>query len=157
MPTKTAHRPHRPARPHRRRRAHRASVPPPQRAVPRILLRAAVISVGAGVLLLLLLCAALLMTEDPGAYAETAAMLLPLPAALLCGILSSHGAPSRGLLRGLGGGVLFCLLLCGMGLLCARNGGTAGLHISPLLPHLPLRAAACVLLSGIGGYAAARR
>jgi hypothetical protein len=59
------------------------------------LLRAAVISLGCGLILLLLLCAVLLSTDDPGAYAQTVGTLLPFPIAILCGVLSAK--PGGGL------------------------------------------------------------
>ena len=112
------------------------------------MLWAAVISMGCGIVLLLIVCAVLLGTEDPCAYAQTAAALIPLPTAVLCGILSAGQSSLGGLPSGLLGGAVLCVLLFALGVLLP--GGYAS--SVPVLLNAPIRAAACLLLSGIGGY-----
>lgn len=116
------------------------------------ILRAAVISLGCGIVLLLLFCAVLLTTEDPGAYAPLAVTLIPLPAALVCGVLSAGRSSVGGLISGLLGGAVFCLLLFLLGFVLPHDGITAA---SPL--DIPLRAGLCLVLSAIGGYTVTHR
>lgn len=115
------------------------------------ILRAAVISLGGGIAVLLLLCAVLLTTEDPGAYAPLAAALIPLPVSLICGILSAKQSTLGGLVSGMLGGAVLCLLLLLLGFL-PGSGDTAASPLSPLL-----RAGLCLLLSAVGGYMATHR
>lgn len=112
------------------------------------LLRSAVISLGCGLLLLLLLCAVLLSTDNPGAYAQTAGMILPFPAAVLCGILAAKQTSLGGLPAGLLGGAVLCLSLFALGAVLP-NGSTAAV---PSILNIPVRIGICLLLSGIGGY-----
>ena len=112
------------------------------------LLRAAVISLGCGLILLLLLCAVLLSTDDPGAYAQTVGMLLPFPIAILCGVLAAKQTTVGGIPAGLLGGAVLCLLLFALGIAIPTGEGSA----APALIGEPVRAAVCMLLSAIGGY-----
>lgn len=116
------------------------------------LLRAAVISLGCGILTLLIICAVLLTTEDPGAYAPLAAALIPFPIALVCGILSAKQSSLGGLVSGVLGGAGFCLLLFLLGFALPRGGEPV---LSPL--SIPIRAGLCLALSAIGGYLAAHQ
>ena len=111
------------------------------------LLRAALFTLGGTVAVLLLLCACLCGTEDPVPIACTAASILPMPAALVCGMLSAAQHGQSGLLCGLGGGAVFCLALFCLGL-SVPAGETVTRLISPAVTT-----AVCVVLSGLGGYA----
>ena len=111
-------------------------------------LRSAVISLGVGILLMLLLCGILLTTEDPGTYAPLAAALLPFPIALLCGILTAKQSQAGGLLSGLLGGGVLCLLLLGLGAVLPSDTAVD----VPSVLGLPMRLGACLLLSAVGGY-----
>jgi len=111
------------------------------------ILRAAVISLGCGIAVLFLLCAVLLTTEDPGTYAPLAAALIPLPISFVCGILSAKQSTLGGLLSGILGGTVLCLMLCILGFALPRGGVTV---TSPL--RFPIRAGLCLALSAIGGY-----
>lgn len=126
-----------------------AKAPP---SLPIGILRAAVISLGCGMLALPVVCMALLGTADPGAYAPLAASLLSLPIALLCGILSARQSSLGGLVSGVLGGALLCLFLLGLGLLW----GNTGVAYGPLA-SLPLRAGLCLFLSALGGYSVTHR
>ncbi len=126
-----------------------AKAPP---SLPIGILRAAVISLGCGMLVLLIICTALLGTDDPGAYAPLAASLLSFPIALLCGILSAKQSPLGGLVSGILGGALLCLFLLLLGLLP----GNTGAADVPLV-RLPLRAGLCLILSALGGYSVTHR
>ncbi len=127
-------------------RSHTAVKPPASLFLG--LLRAAVISLGCGLILLLLLCAVLLSTEDPGAYAQTVGTLLPFPIALLCGILAAKQTAIGGIPAGLLGGAVLCLLLFALGIVIPTSDAAA----APPLLHEPIRAGICLLLSAIGGY-----
>ena len=127
-------------------RSHTAVKPPASLFLG--LLRAAVISLGCGLILLLLLCAVLLSTDDPGAYAQTVGMLLPFPIAILCGILAANQTTVGGIPAGLLGGAVLCLLLFALGIAIPSGEGSA----APALIGEPVRAAVCMLLSAIGGY-----
>ena len=112
------------------------------------LLRAAVISLGCGLILLLLLCAVLLSTDDPGAYAQTVGTMLPFPIAILCGILAAKQTTVGGIPAGLLGGAVLCLLLFALGIVIPSGEGSA----APAMIGEPVRVAICMLLSAIGGY-----
>ena len=116
------------------------------------LLRAAVTALGCGILALLLVCAVLLSTENPGAYAPLAAALIPFPIALVCGILSAKQSSLGGLISGILGGAVFCLLLFLLGFAVPRGDTSV---VSPL--SLPIRAGVCLALSAIGGYGATHK
>lgn len=129
----------------------RASVKPPTSLFPG-LLRAAVISLGCGLLLLLILCAVLLSTDDPGAYAQTAGMLIPLPISVLCGVLAAKQTSVGGIPAGLLGGALLCLLLFALGIALPVTAVPDMDAAAPARLSEPIRAGACLLLSAIGGY-----
>lgn len=129
----------------------RSTAKPPQ-SIPFGILRAAVISLGCGMLALLVICTVLLGTADPGAYAPLAASLLSFPIALLCGILSAKQSPLGGLVSGMLGGALLCLFLLLLGLLPGSTDAAGG-----PLASLPLRAGLCLLLSALGGYSVTHR
>ena len=116
------------------------------------ILRAAVIALGCGILALLIVCAALLATDDPGTNAPLAAALIPFPIALVCGALSAKQTSLGGLVSGLLGGAVLCLLLFLLGFALPHGGVTV---TSPL--NLPVRAGLCLALSCIGGYTATHR
>ncbi len=116
------------------------------------ILRAAVTALGCGILALLIVCAVLLSTENPGAYAPLAAALIPFPVALVCGILSAKQSSLGGLLSGMLGGAVFCLLLFLLGWAVPRGEVSA---VSQL--GLPIRAGVCLALSAIGGYGATHK
>ncbi|MBR5871451.1 MAG: hypothetical protein IKZ09_10485 [Clostridia bacterium] len=124
----------------------------PQHALLPGLLRAAVISLGCGMGALLLLCTVLLGTSDPCTYALTAAVLIPFPIAVVCGVLSARNSTLGGLPSGLLGGAVLCLMLFSVGMILPAASITA----SPLL-SAPLRAGICLLLSSVGGYCATHR
>ena len=130
----------------------RTAVKPPA-SLMLCLLRSAVISVGCGMALLLILCAVLLSTEDPNAYARIAAMLIPPPISVLCGVLSAKQSSIGGLPAGVLGGVLLCVLLLALGAVIPAADTT----VQPTVLQLPIRAAACILLSAIGGYCVTHR
>ena len=125
----------------------RSAVKPPTALLPG-LLRAAVISLGCGLVLLLILCATLLPTDDPGAYAQTVGMLLPFPIAVLCGVLAAKQTNVGGIGAGLLGGALLCLLLFALGAAVPCEEAIT----SPALLNAPVRAGICLLLSAVGGY-----
>lgn len=125
----------------------RTAVKPPA-SLMLCLLRSAVISIGCGVALLLILCAILLSTEDPNSYAQIAAMLIPFPISVLCGVLSAKQSALGGLPSGLLGGALLCVLLLALGAVSP----VADMTVSPTVLSAPIRAAVCILLSAIGGY-----
>lgn len=117
------------------------------------LLLSAVIAAAAGILLLLLLCPVLLFTDDPWTYAAPAAALLPLPAAILCGVLSARSTARGGLVSGLLGGLLFCVLLFALGAVLPGVQDTGNtVLLSPLL-----RAGLCTVCSALGGYSVTHR
>ena len=124
------------------------AAPRPPASLLLSLLRAAVISLGCGIVLLFALCAILLGTDDPGACAQTAAALIPLPVAVLCGVLSAKQSALGGLPSGILGGGLLCVLLFALGAVIPGGDMSA----MPMLLTAPVRAAACLLLSAVGGY-----
>ncbi len=142
---------------HRLHRSKTASQngPLPPTAVLPSLLCAVLTALGAGIVLLCAVCAVLLTTDDPGSYAALAAVLIPCPAAVLCGVLSARRSPLGGLLSGLLGGVLFCLCLFCLGLLLPQ--GTGSMEEPQMLLSPTVRAGICTALSAVGGYAAAHR
>ena len=125
----------------------RSAVKPPTSLIPG-LLRAAVISLGCGLVLLLILCGVLLSTDDPGAYAQTVGMLLPFPIAVLCGVLAAKQTSVGGIGAGLLGGAVLCLLLFALGIVIPSGEGSA----APAMISEPVRAGICLLLSAVGGY-----
>lgn len=156
-PQHLQHRPkHRFQRAKARAKAASQNRPLPPTAVLPSLLCAVLTALGAGIVLLCAVCAVLLTTDDPGSYAALAAVLIPCPAAVLCGVLSARRSPLGGLLSGLLGGVLFCLCLFCLGLLLPQGTGSMGEEPQMLLSP-SVRAGICMMLSAVGGYAASHR
>jgi len=108
-------------------------------------LKAALISVAAGIALLLLLCAAALSTDDPAAIApilSRAALILP---SLLCGILGAQFTSGAGIASGAVSGIFMTAILFSLGLILPDSEAQPPAFTAII-------AGTCILLSCIGGY-----
>lgn len=115
--------------------------------------RAAVTALAVGIGCLTVLCAVCMALDDPCAYAPVMSRLALLPAAVTAGVLSAKKTGAGGIPSGAAAGVLLVLLLFGIGVLIPREAADAEQHFPghSVMTEL-LSAAACVLLSCVGGY-----
>ena len=120
-----------------------------------LLLRASLIgagcALGAGIVLLLILCAVCFSLQDPTRTMHLFALGALLPSALLCGVVTAHKNGSRGILSGLCGGVLFCVMLCALSL-CLPDP-----EIPAPVSRSLITAGGCLLMSVVGGYAVSHK